>query len=53
MKLKLENGKTIEIDAPSNNRDNRYVNNLKLNGKDLDRNYVTHDEIDQWRIIQI
>ena len=45
VKLHLENGKTVNIAAPDNSDDNFYVSELKLNGKDCDRNYLTHDEL--------
>lgn len=43
--LKLENGKTIEISAPDNNADNRYIRNAKLNNKPYTKNYITHSDI--------
>lgn len=45
VKLNLENGKTVEISAPANNDDNRYIGSLKLNGKNYDRNFVTHSDL--------
>lgn len=44
-RINLENGKAVTIEAPSNSRENRYVNALKLNGKDYDLNYLRHDEL--------
>jgi len=43
--VKLENGNILEIDAPANSRDNRYIRTLKLNGKTYDLNYVTHEQL--------
>ncbi|MBB6111403.1 alpha-1,2-mannosidase, putative [Mucilaginibacter lappiensis] len=40
--LKLENGKTITINAPKNNADNKYVNSLTVNGKPYDFNWLSH-----------
>lgn len=44
-KVHLENGKTLEIDAPGNGSDNRYVESVSLNGAGHDRNYITMKEI--------
>jgi predicted alpha-1,2-mannosidase len=43
--VKLENGKTIEISAPENNAKNRYVQNVKLNGKAWGKNYFKYPEL--------
>jgi len=40
--VKLENGKTITINAPKNNADNKYVNSLTVNGKPYDVNWLSH-----------
>ncbi|MBB6131617.1 GH92 family glycosyl hydrolase [Mucilaginibacter lappiensis] len=40
--LKLENGKTITINAPKNNADNKYVNSLTVNGRPYDFNWLSH-----------
>ncbi len=45
VKLHLENGKTVEITAPNNSADNRYVQSLTLDGQLYDKNYVTHDQL--------
>lgn len=44
-KVNLENGKTIELSAPANSDENRYVQSLKVNGKAYDKNYFTHDQL--------
>ena len=44
-KLHLENGKTVTIKASNNNTDNRYVKDMKVNGKVFTRNYLTHDQL--------
>lgn len=44
-KLHLENGKTVTIKANNNNTDNRYVKDMKVNGKAFTRNYLTHDQL--------
>jgi predicted alpha-1,2-mannosidase len=40
--IKLENGKTITINAPKNNADNKYVNSLTVNGKPYDFTWLSH-----------
>jgi len=43
--LKLENGKTLAIEAINQSDKNVYVEKVTDNGKPIDRNYVTHAEI--------
>jgi predicted alpha-1,2-mannosidase len=43
--LRLENGKTVTIDAPDNSAANRYLHSLSLNGSRITRNYLTHEEL--------
>ncbi|MDD6125809.1 MAG: GH92 family glycosyl hydrolase [Paraprevotella sp.] len=43
--VKLENGKTIQIEAPNNNKQTRYVNDVKVNGKSVSRTWLEHDEL--------
>lgn len=45
VRVKLENGKTIQIQAPGNNGDTRYVNDVKVNGKSVTRTWLGHDEL--------
>lgn len=45
LRIKLENGNSIVIDAPDNSRDNRYIKAMRLNGKSVDVNYLTHDQL--------
>jgi len=44
-KINLENGKTFSIVAKNQGDKNVYVAKVILNGKTLDRTYITHDEI--------
>lgn len=44
-KINLENGKTFEIEARDQSNKNVYVTAITLNGKPLDRRYITHSEI--------
>ena len=41
----LENGKTLTIEALNNNSDNIYIQSILLNGKKIERNYITHNEV--------
>lgn len=43
--LKLENGKTLTIEARNQSDKNVYVEKVVVNGKELNRNYLTHAEI--------
>jgi len=43
--LHLENGKTFSIEAKDQSDKNVYVKKVELNGKVLNRLYITHDEI--------
>ena len=44
-KIELPNGKTFEIKALEVSDRNRYVKNVKLNGKIVEKRYITHEEI--------
>ncbi len=44
--MKLENGKTVIIEADNNSSGNIYVNRVLLNNKDLSRTYITHSELE-------
>ncbi len=43
--LHLDDGKTFTITAHDQSRENVHVSRIVLNGKQLDRRYITHDEI--------
>ncbi|TKC03981.1 GH92 family glycosyl hydrolase [Pedobacter frigoris] len=43
--LKLDNGKTIVINAPKNSDDNRYVQSLKYNGSVHSKNWLSHSDL--------
>ena len=45
LKVKLENGNTLEIKAPGVSDRKRYVRSVRLNGKLLTRLYLTHEEL--------
>src|SRR5690606_23631291 len=41
--IDLENGKTLTIKSSDNGDDNRYIQEMKRNGKIDTRNYLRHD----------
>ena len=45
LKLKLPNGKTLEIKAPGVSDKKRYVRSLKINGTVYDKMYITHEDL--------
>ena len=50
-RLNLENGNTVTINAPANSDDNRYISKMNVNGKNYDRNYITHNDMTSGMII--
>ncbi len=51
--LSLENGKTIEINAPDNNRQNRYIDGIMYNEENYDKNYFTYSDLMEGAVINI
>lgn len=45
VKLSLPSGKTFEIVAKNCSDENKYIQSAKLNGKDLDKPWFTHNDI--------
>ena len=43
--MELENGKKFTVVANNNSDANRYIQSAKLNGKDFNRTFITHNEI--------
>jgi predicted alpha-1,2-mannosidase len=43
--LNLENGKQVIVNAPANNADNRYIQSMKFNTKDYQKNWISHSEL--------
>ncbi|WP_430814344.1 GH92 family glycosyl hydrolase [Carboxylicivirga sp. RSCT41] len=43
--IQLANGKTFEMTANNMSQNNKYVTNVTLNGKPLDRAYIYHHEV--------
>ena len=45
--MRLGNGKTLEIKAPNVNDENRYVQKVTLNGQEINKLYLTHEQLMQ------
>lgn len=45
VKINLENGKHITIESKNNNESNRYIKEMKFNGKSYTKNYLSYDEL--------
>ncbi len=43
--ITLGNGKTVEITAPKNSDQNRYVNSMTFDGKTYTKNWLSHSEL--------
>jgi predicted alpha-1,2-mannosidase len=49
--LTLENGKTVVINAPANNDNNRYIKTLKVNGAGYDKNWLSHSALQKGGVL--
>jgi len=49
--LTLDNGKTVVINAPSNSADNKYVQSLKVNGANHDKNWLSHSALQKGAVV--
>lgn len=49
--LNLENGKTVVINAPKNNAGNKYINQLKYNGKVHTKNWISHSGLTRGAVL--
>ena len=49
--IQLADGKTIEIHAPNNSKENRYIESAKFNGKDYGKNYLRHSELTKGAVL--
>lgn len=43
--IELAPGKIFTVKAPQSSRENKYIQEVKLNGQPLNRSYITHQEI--------
>ncbi len=53
MKLNLENGNTITINAPENNDRNCYISSITVNGNLRTQNYLNHSELTKGAVIDL
>ncbi len=53
MTVHLENGKTIQINSPGNNKSTRYIDDFKLNGKTYTKNFVSFNDLKNGAVIDI
>lgn len=44
-KIEIAPGKFFIVKAPLASKDNKYIQEVKLNGEVLKRSYITHEEI--------
>lgn len=51
--LRLENGKSLVINAPSNDDKNRYVNHIAYNGENYTKTWLSHARLLQGGVIDI
>jgi putative alpha-1,2-mannosidase len=43
--LQLENGKEFVVNAENNSAENLFVDEIKLNGNEYNKNYLTHEDL--------
>jgi len=49
VKIHLRNGKTFTVIAKNNNTNNKYIQSARLNGRELDKTVITHNDITEGR----
>jgi len=49
----LQNGKEFIIHAPKNSKDNKYIQHIKLNNKEYNKNYLLHSMVMEGAILDI
>lgn len=52
IRIQLENGKNITIDAPSNSPDNRYVEGVTINDSLYSKSYFSHNDLMKGAVIR-
>lgn len=45
MTIELENGNRIQITAPGNSHENRYIQKMYVNGREWDKNYIEYSKL--------
>ncbi len=51
--INLENGKKIVINAPDNNAQNRYINDMKIDDKTYTKNWLSHEALMKGAVIDV
>lgn len=51
--LKLENGKTLQVNVRNNHAGNKYIQRITLNGKSFTRSFILHQELMKGGVLQI
>lgn len=51
--ITFENGKKFTIDADGNSKENFYIESMNLNGKTYDKNFITHQDLQNGGQLQI
>ncbi len=51
VRLNLENGKVVDISAPDNSDDNRFVGKMTVDGKTYDKNFLSHEDLTDGAVI--
>jgi len=52
MKIRLDNGNSIEVKAPRVSDRNRYVKSVRINGKPYSKLYITHQDLIKGAVIE-
>ncbi len=52
MTLELENGKSVRIEAPGNSLDNKYVDRIRLNGRDWANNWIDYSSLQDGALLR-
>jgi predicted alpha-1,2-mannosidase len=53
VEIQLSNGKSFKILSKNHSSDNIYIQSAKLNGKDLNKSYISYKELMQGGILQL
>lgn len=50
--IKLKNGKSFTIETKYNSSENKYIQSAKLNGKDLNKPWFTHEDLNNGGVLE-
>ena len=51
--MTFEDGKTLTINAPDNSKENLFIKKMEVNGREWDKNYITHEKLQSGGVIEI